>query len=213
LDDALAARVDPKLGGLGALREIVTGRLREARVAERIELRRRALLEQLRERHPLELPQGVVQREVEHLATDYAESLAQRGVRPEQAGIDWQQLREEMRPHAERRVHERLLLDAVALAEPIVVTDEEFERTLSALARAQKTTTPALRRALEENGRLAVLRDQLRRDKTMRILLGESVTAPAIGGDVPGGAAGAGGPDDPEVAPAAQAALAPAPSP
>jgi len=179
LDDELAARVNPELGGLTALRELVSRRLREARIEERAEQRQRALLDQLRERHPMELPQGVLQREVEHLASDYAESLAQRGVRLEQAGLDWQRIREEMRPLAERRVHARLLLDAVADAEPVVVTDEEFERALAILARAQKTTTPALRKALDENGRLAPLREQMRRDKTMRHLLGESPAADA----------------------------------
>ena len=179
LDDELAARVNPELGGLTELRELVSRRLREARVEERAEQRQRALLDQLRERHPMELPQGVVQREVEHLASDYAESLARRGVRPERAGLDWRLVREEMRPHAERRVHARLLLDAVADAEPVVVTDEEFERALAILARAQKTTTPALRKALDENGRLAPLREQMRRDKTMRHLLGESHPADA----------------------------------
>jgi len=180
LDDELAARVNPELGGLAELREMVARRLREARSEERDEQRQRALLEQLRERHPMDLPQGVVEREVEHLAADYAETFARRGVRPEQAGIDWQRVREEMRPHAERRVHSRLLLDAVADAEPVAVTDEEFERTLAALARAQKTTTPALRKALDENGRLATLREQLRREKTIRHLLGEPDPAAAI---------------------------------
>jgi trigger factor len=182
LDDELAARVNPELGGLTQLRELVSRRLREARIEERAEQRQRAVLDQLRERHPMELPQGVVQREVEHLATDYAEGLARRGVRPEQAGLDWQRIREEMRPLAERRVHARLLLDAVAEAEPVVVTDEEFERALATLARAQKTTTPALRKALDENGRLAPLREQMRRDKTMRHLLGESHPGPGPAG-------------------------------
>jgi trigger factor len=187
LDDELAARVNPELGGLAELREMVARRLREARTEERYEQRQRALLEQLRERHPMDLPQGVVEREVEHLTSDYAESFARRGVRPEQAGIDWQRVREEMRPHAERRVHSRLLLDAVADAEPVEVTDEEFERMLAALARAQKTTTPALRKALDENGRLAALREQLRREKTIRHLLGEP--DPAQAAAAPPGAA------------------------
>jgi trigger factor len=186
LDDELAARVNPELGGLDALREMVSKRLRQVRIEERDDQRQRALFDQLRERHPLDLPQGVVQREVENLAGDYAESLSRRGVRPEQAGYDWQQIREEMRPMAERRVHVRLLLDAVAEAEPVVVTDEEFERALAALARAQKTTTPALRKALDENGRLTTLRDQMRRDKTIRHLLGEGTSAAADPGASPG---------------------------
>jgi trigger factor len=191
LDDELAARVNPELGGLAALREMVARRLREARLEERGELRQKALLDQLRERHPLELPRRVVEREVEHLAGDYAESLARRGVRPEQAGLDWQQVREEMQPIAERRVHARLLLDAVAEAEAVAVTEEEFERALAALARAQKTTTPALRKALDENGRLAPLREQMRRDKTLRHLLGDAEPVPGAdrGEEQPAGGA------------------------
>src|SRR4029078_9477611 len=74
---------------------------------------------------------------------------------------------------AERRVHARLLLDAVAEAESIQVSEEEFERALAVVARSQNTSTPALRRALDEDGRLANFRSQLRRDKTIRHLLGE----------------------------------------
>jgi FKBP-type peptidyl-prolyl cis-trans isomerase (trigger factor) len=191
LDDELAARVNPELGGLSELRQMVERRLREARIDERDELRQRALFDQLRERHPMELPQGVVQREVEHLANDYGESLVRRGVRPEQLGLDWQRVREEVRPVAERRVHVRLLLDAIAEAEPVVVTDEEFERALAALARAQKTTTPALRKALDENGRLAALRAQMRRDKTVRHLLGETPAAAGHAADAADAAHGA----------------------
>jgi trigger factor len=114
-----------------------------------------------------------VRREIEQIARAEAERLAQRGVRPDQPGLDWEAIREQIRPIAERRVHDELLLDAIAEAEPVVVTDEEFERALAALARAQKTTTPALRKALDEHGRLSLLRDQMRRDKTIRHLLGE----------------------------------------
>jgi len=54
-----------------------------------------------------------------------------------------------------------------------------------------RATTPVLRKALDENGRLAPLREQMRRDKTMRHLLGELHAAHA--GDVaePDAAAGA----------------------
>jgi trigger factor len=83
-------------------------------------------------------------------------------------------------PLAERRVHARLLLDAVAEAESIQVSEEEFERALATIARSQNTSTPALRRALDEDGRLENLRSQLRREKTIRHLLGEE--APTFDG-------------------------------
>ncbi|HEX3125910.1 MAG TPA: trigger factor [Thermoanaerobaculia bacterium] len=180
LDDEFAKRVSPELETVDKLREAITDRLRSVKQDERREARQRALLDQLRERHPLELPQGVVRKEVESLVQDYAENLARRGVDVEHAGIDWNAMASDMLPLAERRVHARLLLDAISDAESVQVSEEEFEATLAALARARNTTTVALRKNMDENGQLASLRSQLRRDKTIRHLLGEDTTSPAL---------------------------------
>jgi trigger factor len=173
LDDAFATRVNPELSTFEALREAVVQRLRQQKGEARRDARQQALLDQLRERHPVDLPQGVVRREVEGMVQEYAENLARRGVDVEKAHLDWNRIAEEMAPLAEKRVHARLLLDAVADERGLAVTEEEFERTLAMLARAQGVSTPVLRRKLDEDGRLTSLRGQLRRDKTIRALLGE----------------------------------------
>jgi len=177
LDDAFAVKVSPDFTALAELREALAKRLRHNKMEQRREERERALLDQLRERHPLELPQGVVRREVEGLVKDYAQSLAQRGVDVEHLQMDWNRIAGDMMPLAERRVHSRLLLDAISDAESVQVGEEEFERALAVLARAQNTSTPQLRRALDEDGRLATFRSQLRREKTIRHLLGEEPAA------------------------------------
>ncbi|MGH2668989.1 MAG: hypothetical protein ACRDH5_07725, partial [bacterium] len=140
---------------------------------QRREARQKALLDQLRERNPLELPPRVVEQEVEGLARDYAEGLARQGVDLERSRIDWNEVAAGLRPLAERRVHARLLLDAAAESEGVAIQETEFEALLAALARAQGTSTPALRKSLDEQGRLETLRSQLRRDKVVRHLLGE----------------------------------------
>lgn len=172
-NDEFAAKVNPELGGYEALREAIVKRLRSNLEESRREARHRALLDQLRDRHPIELPQGVVRHEMESMVQEYAENLARRGVDVERAGIDWNRVAEDMTPLAEKRVHARLLLDAVSDERKIGVTEEEFERTLALLARAQGVSTPVLRRKLDEDGRLSSLRSQLRREKTIRTLLGE----------------------------------------
>jgi trigger factor len=173
LDDAFAAKVNPEFQSFEAMREAVVKRLRQQKEEQRREARHQALLDQLRERHPIDLPQGVVRKEIEGMVQDYAENLARRGVDVERAKLDWNRVAEEMAPMAEKRVHARLLLDAVADERELAVTEEEFERTLAVLARAQGVSTPVLRRKLDEDGRLASLRSQLRREKTIRTLLGE----------------------------------------
>ena len=174
LDDAFAAKVNPAWKTFDELRTAVVERLAVDKRRARREARERALLDQLRERYPIELPPGVVRHETETLMRGYAETLHRSGVDLDRANLDWHRIGHDMEPAAQKRVHARLLLDAVAAREAVAVTEDEFERALAALARGQGTTTPALRKALDEDGRLANLRLQLRRDKTIRRLLGET---------------------------------------
>jgi trigger factor len=172
LDDALAAKIG-KFETLEALREDVTRRLHAGKQQESRRRRERALLDQLRQRNPAELPRRVLEQEVRNMLTDYAESLGQRGVDPSRAEIDWAQLAEQVRPQAEVRVHARLLLDAVCERLEIEVPEELFEATLAGIARSQSASAAQLRRALDRDGRLAELRAQLRRERALKRLLGE----------------------------------------
>ena len=173
LDDELAKSFG-KFADLAALRTDVSQGIRAAKAQERRRRREHAVLEQLIERHPFELPQGVVGHEIEHLLRDYAEGLTRRGVDVEHAEIDWSKLGEEVRPQAERRVQSRFLLDKIAEEREITVGEEEFERALATLARAQGRSTVAVRQALDQAGQLGRLRAQMRRDKVLSFLLGET---------------------------------------
>ncbi len=166
---------------MAAFEANVVDRLRAAKRDEVRQIRERALLDQLTERHPLPLPEGVVQHETEDLLREYAEGLVRRGVDVEKAEIDWQQMGDQVKPHAERRVRARLLLDAIAEAEKIEVGEAEFEQALAVLARLQGVANQALRQRLDEAGELAGLRSRMRREKTVRFLLGEEDPAPATG--------------------------------
>jgi trigger factor len=162
-----------------AFREDVARRLRAGKQDEARRVREQALLDQLTERHPMPLPEGVVHHETEDLLREYAENLARGGVDLEKAGIDWQSMGEQARPHAERRVRARLLLDAIAARESIEVAEPEFEQALAVLARLQGLATQALRQKLDGTGELAGLRARMRREKTVRFLLGEEARAAA----------------------------------
>ncbi|MGH9464172.1 MAG: trigger factor [Thermoanaerobaculia bacterium] len=176
VDDALAQRVG-EFASLAALREDLGRRLAMAKQREGRRLRERALLEQLRDRHPMPLPAGVVEHEVEHLLQEYAEGLRLQGVDPQRSELDWSALAGEVKPQAERRVHARLLLDAAAEQLALRVSDEELEQALAALGRVQGRRAHAVRQALDRSGRLSELRAQLGRDKTLRRLLGEDIHA------------------------------------
>lgn len=207
LDDELAE----KAGGfesLAELTEAVRARLAHSKMHERHEARERALLDALRERHPVALPEGLVDSEVEGLVHEYAETLARQGVDLERAGIDWRSVAQQARPSAEKRVHARLILDAVARREGIEVTAEELEAALARIAAEQELSTGQVRRALDADGRLARLKAQMLRGKTLRHLLGEEGA-----GDEAGKSGGAGAVESGETGPEpASAARAPEPA-
>ncbi len=173
LDDEFAKKLGP-YDGLAALRREVVAGLTARKRAERDQERRRALMAQLRARHPLELPRGVVDHELEHLLSDYANELGRRGVDAERAQIDWQGLADQVRPEAERRVHDRLLLDAAAGELGIEIGEADLTAALALLARARGQSAAELRRGLAEAGRLEGLREQIRRDRALARLLGEA---------------------------------------
>jgi trigger factor len=169
-----------KYSSMSELEADVSRRIRSAKEQNARQTRETALLDQLTERHPFPLPEGVVHHEIEELLKDYAEGLARQGVDLEKAQVDWPKMGEEARPHAERRVRARLLLDAIAEREGIEVGEQEFEQALALLARTQGVATHALRHRLDETGQLEGLRGRMRRDKVVRRLLGE--TAPPDAG-------------------------------
>ena len=180
LSDELAGKLGD-FADLAALREAVAKRLRATKGRDRRLARERVLLDEMRQRHPLVLPEGAVQQEVEGMLRAYAEEMARRGVDVEKAELDWQSLAERERPEAEKRVHARLLLDAAAEKEGTQVDEGEFEGVLAQLARAEGRTTGAVRQALDRSGRLGELRARLRREKLLRRLLGEDEPEPGAG--------------------------------
>ena len=169
LDDDFAKKVGD-FSDVAALRQAVVANLTRGKRQERLQKRREALLEQLRTRYPLALPQGVVDSEVEGMVREFAHDLAHRGIDPRQAQIDWDKLAGEVRGPAERRVHERLLLDAVAEREGIVATADEAEALIAAISKAERAPVERVREALGGPEGIAA---RLRRDKAVRHLLGD----------------------------------------
>lgn len=153
------------------LRAMVGRRLAERQQDDLRRRRENALLDQLRERHPLALPEGAVRQETERMMQTWAEQIAQQGANLEH--IDWEKLAGDFREPAEKRVHARLLLDAIARKDGIRLDESVFEGFLAAAASSQKTNSLALRQRLAEEGRLEGIRAQMLRDQTLSGLLGE----------------------------------------
>ena len=169
LDDELAKKIGD-FETLEALRNDLSERLRQEKELAIRSTREQALLDQLRERHPLDLPKGVVEAETRELLRDYAENLAHQGIDVDKVELDWNKMAEEARPRAEGRVHSRLVLDAVASSLEIEVESSVVDERVSLLARAQGKSVAVVRREMTA-AQLEALSQQLKREKALDSLL------------------------------------------
>ncbi|MCY3592793.1 MAG: trigger factor [Acidobacteria bacterium] len=171
VDDDWASSLAATIETVDDLRRQLSDQVQAQKVEQAGQQRTDALLDQLRERYPVTLPEAVVEREALQMARSYANNLARQGFDFEQQQLPWEQLMEEIRPQAEKRAHSSFLLDRIARDDGVEATPEDLERALEIMARARNTNRGRLRRELEREGGLEMLRVELRRDRTVQALL------------------------------------------
>jgi len=98
-------------------------------------------------------------------------ALAAQGMNPEQMRkMDFGRLRGAQRDSAVAEVRTSLLLDRIAQQENITVTDEEMDHELQMAALQSREPLDALKVRLTQDGGLARIREQLKREKTANLL-------------------------------------------
>ena len=99
-----------------ALRSKVQGELITQAKQSAEKKAREALLDSIVERQTIDVPDCLVQDELEAYTRRFAGSLAYQGVDIKQTPIDWKKVLDEERPRAEQSVRHSIFLDAIALA-------------------------------------------------------------------------------------------------
>jgi len=125
------------------------------------------LMKQLAARVPFDVPQSLVEREIDRRLEEFARRLIDQNVDPRQAGIDWNAFRESQRDAAREAVAAALVLDEVTNREHLEVTDAEIEREVERYAERTGRTPAAVRAALEKEGGLSRVHAGLRREKSI----------------------------------------------
>lgn len=149
------------------LRERTLERKREA-VQSRA---RNQMLEQIFARYQFPVPESFVQQQVDARLERGLRALAQQGMKSEDMRkLDFGRLREAQRAEAEREVRASLLLDRLADAENVTVSDPELDNEILLMSMQSREPYETLRERLERDGGLNRMRDQIRREKTGRAL-------------------------------------------
>jgi trigger factor len=161
-----------------SLRETVRANLRQEKESARRRKFRRDILGTILSRTNVSAPEVLVESEVAASLRDYARYLASNGVDPKDA--DWEKIREDARPGAERRVREYLVLDAIARREGIAVTDTELDAEVKRAAIRRGVEPSELRERLAKSDGLDALRDEMRLSRALDLLISTARVLPSM---------------------------------
>ena len=133
------------------------------------------LVGELIQRNDFEVPESLIEQQIDIRLEQGLRALAARGLTAEQMKkMDLQRLRVGQREQAIHDVKAALLLERVAEEENIQVSDEELDRELESLARQSKQTSEAVRARLTRDGGLDRIRTRIRNEKTLDFLYHQS---------------------------------------
>jgi trigger factor len=161
---------------VGASENVSTIAELRARVREKLEAAREdrlaseardKILERLVKEHDFPVPEVLVDHQMDVRLESVVRSLARQGVDPRAVSLDWVAMRRRQRDRAVDDVKAELLLDRIAEAENIDVTDADVNQEIEAIAQRSCESAPALRARLTKQGALDRMKSKLRSDRTL----------------------------------------------
>lgn len=96
------------------------------------------VIDKIIENSKMDVPEKMIQAQVQNMMNDFAQRLQAQGLSMEQymqfTGMTAETLTEQMQPQALKRIQSRLVLEAIAKAEQIQVSEEEYEAEIEKMA-------------------------------------------------------------------------------
>lgn len=184
LDDEFAKDVS-EFDTLDEYKEDLKKQLQARKENEAKAARENAVVEKAAENATVEIPEAMINNEVENMVRDFDNRLRSQGMNMEMflsfSGQTKEDLENQMKGDAEKRVRNNLVLEQIAKAENIEVSEEEINDELKVMADTYKRSVEEIRSILESNGSLGNLREEIALRKTISFLVDNSkeVEAPA----------------------------------
>ncbi len=135
------------------------------------------VVEKVVENAAMDIPEPMIDSQVNNMVDDYARRMQSQGLSLDQymkfTGMTIETLREQMKPQALKRIQTRLVLEAVAKAENIVVSDEAVEKEIATMAESYKMEVSQIKEYLGENG-IAQMKEDLAVQEAVDFLVAEA---------------------------------------
>lgn len=132
------------------------------------------VVDKITEEAEVEVPEVLVEREVDRMLHDFEANLVQQGLSLEgyleSVGIDKEDLRSNYRDDAYKGVKAEFVLEAIAKAEGFEASDDEVNERVRLLAQYRDTTFEDMKELLTHSGRIRQIEDAIIIEKTKKRL-------------------------------------------
>lgn len=177
LDDEFAKDVS-EFDTLDEFKQDIEKRLKERKEQALKSERENAVIDKAAKAAEVEIPEVMIETEIGGMLQDFENRLRMQGMNLEMyyrfSGQDESKLREQMREDAEKRVRNNLVLEAIAKAESIEVSDEDLNSELENMAQQYQRSVEEIRTILSANGNLSAMKTDLIVRKTVDFLVANS---------------------------------------
>jgi trigger factor len=129
------------------------------------------VLGRLIEQHRFEVPETIVSYQANQILQSMIRDMISRGADPRTQDINWEAMRDLVRERAGDDVRGSMLLERVAEAENIEVTQEEIDAEIESMAEGSRQSVEQVRAALTKQGGERSIADRLRNRKALDFLV------------------------------------------
>lgn len=162
LNDEFASDVS-EFDTLAEYREDVRKNLEEQKAKDAKREREDAAVKAAVEDSEMEIPEAMLETQQKQMVDEFAQRITMQGISMEQylqlTGTNYQQMVEQVKPQAEERVRSRLVLEAVAKAENLEATEEDYEEELKTMADVYQMEVDKVRELMRERDKKSIMQD------------------------------------------------------
>ncbi|MCT4633271.1 MAG: trigger factor [Firmicutes bacterium] len=132
------------------------------------------VIEKVVEGIEVDLPEAMIESEIDNMVKDFDFQLRYQGLDIqkyfEYTNSKEEDLREQMKEEAEKRVKVQVAIEAIAKEESVTVTDEDLEEEIEKISKLQNTTVEEVKKLLKEEN-YEYIKENLVTQKTMDFLV------------------------------------------
>ncbi len=153
IDDEFAAEVS-EFDTLDEYKADVKAKIKEQKENEGKQKKEDQAVEKAVANATMEIPEAMIDEQVRQMVNEFAQNMQYQGISFEQycqiTGMTLEKVQEETRPQAVKRIETRLVLEAIAKAENIEVTEERLDEEIQKMAESYNMEADKLKELMGE---------------------------------------------------------------